>query len=293
MIAGSTTCQFPLTVRRALLHGAESLLGAGIDTHQLDAEILLRCALNVRQWELYANMECPLDPGQSQRFQQLIARRAAHEPIAYITGHKEFWSLDFVVTTDVLIPRPETETVVEIALRHSRSGGEQRAIDLGTGSGVLAICLAKECPGMTVSAVDVSSDALAVAQLNSTRHGVASTLDFLNGDLFEPIFRYDFNLIVANPPYVRSQDLATLAPEIRQWEPVIALDGGIDGLDTYRRIIGQAHRYLADGGNLILEIGADMATPVSELIAGAGCYASISVHRDYAGRERVISVTKL
>ncbi len=295
MILEKRSCQFPLTVRRALVDGAQLLLDAGVDTNQLDAEVLLRCALEVRRWELYANMDRPLDEFQSHRFRQLIARRAQHEPLAYITGQREFWSLDFFVTPDVLIPRPETELVIEIALRHLHAGEQHnwRVLDLGTGSGVLAICLARERPGATVTAVDLSSSALAVAQSNSERHGVGGMIQFLKGDLFGPVSRDDFQLIVANPPYVRTQELATVAPEIREWEPLIALDGGIDGLKVYRRIIDRAHHYLVAGGYLILEIAADMATSVAELVAAAGCYKQIAVHSDYAGRDRVISTMKV
>lgn len=285
-----------MTGRRALLHGARILLDVGIETSQLDAEVLLRHALSAEQWQLYANMDSPLDARQIQNFQQLIARRAGREPVAYITGHKEFWSLDFVVTRDVLIPRPETELVVEIALRHLRRNGNQegwKALDLGTGSGVLAVCLAKECAGMQITAVDVSSPTLAVAQLNSERHRVIDRIQFLRGNLFAPVSSDEFHLIVANPPYVRRRELAMLAPEIREWEPMTALDGGLDGLDFYRQIIGQADHYLARGGHLILEIGADMATSVAALFSAASCYAPISVYRDHAGRERVISATKL
>ena len=285
-----------MAARRALLQGAQILHDAGIETSHLDAEVLLRHVLKMERAQLYAGMDFPLDPHQMQQFQQLIARRAGREPVAYIIGHKEFWSLDFVVTPDVLIPRPETEMVVEIAVRHlGRAGKEdgRQALDLGTGSGVLAICLAKECACMQITAVDVSPCALAVAQLNSERHNVANRVQFLPGDLFEPVSRDTFHLIVANPPYVRRQELATLAPDIREWEPMIALDGGLDGLDFYRRIIGQAHHYLEIGGRLILEIGADMATAIAALFSAVGCYAPISVYRDYAGCERVVSATRV
>jgi release factor glutamine methyltransferase len=226
-------CQSPLAARRALLQGAQILHDAGIETSHLDAEVLLRHALKIERSQLYASLDSPLDRHQLQLFRQLITRRAGREPVAYITGHKEFWSLDFVVTRDVLIPRPETETVVDIALRKLGRAGKQdawQALDLGTGSGVLAVCLAKECAGMQMTAIDIYTSVLAVAQLNSERQGVANRIQFLRGDLFEPLSRSNFHLIVANPPYVRRRELATLSPDVREWEPMVALDGGVDGL---------------------------------------------------------------
>ena len=286
------------TLRDALLHGARVLLEAGIENGRLDAEVLLRHVLKVEPSELYINMDSPLDHGRKQQFRELLAQRARLKPVAYITGRKEFWSLDFIVTPDVLIPRPATEVVVEIALQQLRRSGQQhllKGLDLGTGSGAIAICLAKECAGIEIKAVDISSRALAVARLNSERHGLAKRIQFLRGDLFEPVAGEEesFDLIVSNPPYVRKGELPTIAPGVREWEPMLALDGGVDGLDFYRRIIGRAHEYLTVGGHIVLEIGADMAKSVAALFSAAGCYAPICVYQDYAGWDRVIAATKL
>jgi release factor glutamine methyltransferase len=224
----------------------------------------------------------------------LLLRRARQEPVAYITGRKEFWSLDFVVTPDVLIPRPETELVVEVALEHAKrcSGKSQlQILDLGTGSGAIAISLAKELPQAKMAVVDVSAAALQVARRNSERHGVENRIHFLGGDLFEYVGG-EFDLIVSNPPYVRRGELSSLTAEIRDWEPLTALDGGKDGLDCYRRIIAEAHRHLVPEGAIILEIAADMGEAVADLLSRAGGYTS-SLYQDYAGRDRVIAATKL
>lgn len=284
-------------VRSALLEGAEFLLAAGIESARLDAEVLLRHVLGMEQAELLLSFDTGLGVSDERRFRELLLRRARREPVAYITGRKEFWSLDFVVTSDVLVPRPETELLVEVALENLRQlagNSAPRVLDLGTGSGAIAICLAKACPEARIWAVDISFAALAVARLNGERHGVGSRIRFLQGDFLEPLAseRRSFDLIVSNPPYVRSRELSTLAPEIGEWEPMMALDGGLDGLDAYRQILDGAHRYLRDGGGIVLEIGADMAGDVDRLLDGASCYAGISVHQDYAGKDRVIAATK-
>jgi release factor glutamine methyltransferase len=215
--------------------------------------------------------------------------------LAYITGQKEFWSLDFLVTADVLIPRPETELLVQTALE--RSGAMSRPVkilDIGTGSGAIAVSLATELRDAQITAVDVSSAALQVARANAERHGVAAQIRFAHGDLFAPLAgeRERFDVIVSNPPYIRSGDLAGLAPEIHQWEPVGALDGGADGLAVYRRIINECGDYLACEGYLLLETGADSAAEIGQMIAETGGFEAIAVLPDYAGRDRVIAAGK-
>lgn len=287
----------PLSIRNALSWGAELLRQAGIENGRLDAEVLLRHALEMEKERLYANTEALMSAGQEAKFRQLVLRRARREPVAYITGHKEFWSLDFVVSPGVLIPRPETELLVEIALQYiGKLAGRLpvKILDLGTGSGAISVCLAKEKPPTEIVAVDVSRAALDTARANARRHGVASRIRFLSGDLFVPVkpLRETFDVIVSNPPYIRTGELSTLAPEISQWEPMTALDGGADGIEAYRRIIGEGHEYLAPGGAIVLEIGADMARAVAELFARSGCYRPASVYRDYAGNDRVIAAMK-
>ncbi len=286
------------TVRKAIRTGAEFLRRAGIATARLDAEVLLRDVLGMEQTDFYLSMDEAVDPMAEREFQKRLLRRAGREPVAYITGHKEFWSLDFVVTPAVLIPRPETELLVELALKLStpNAGTSRRKIlDLGAGSGAIAVSLAKELPLSRISAVDISAAAIEIARLNSRRQGVEERMEFFCGDLFEPVAeeREGFDLIVANPPYIRSGDLAGLAPEIREWEPTTALDGGADGLLYYRRIIPAAWEYLKGGGSILLELGDGMGQSVARLFADAGGFEPGQVYRDYAGKERVIAAAKL
>ena len=287
----------PLSVRDALLWGVELFRQAGIENGRLDAEVLLRHVLDMEKEQLYVSADAPLGAGDEAKFRELLQRRSRREPVAYITGRKEFWSLDFVVTPAVLIPRPETELLVEVALqcvRQLASGPSVKVLDVGTGSGAISVCLAKEQPETEIVAVDISPLALDVARDNAGRHGVADRIRFLPGDLFAPVkaMPETFNVIVSNPPYIRTGELSMLAGEIRDWEPMTALDGGADGIDTYRRIIGEAHEYLTPGGSIVLEIGADMAPAVAELLSRSGCYGPASVYQDYAGRDRVIAAIK-
>jgi release factor glutamine methyltransferase len=278
----------------AITEGARLLAAAGLDSARLDAEVLLSHALGIDKTELYLAIDAPLNLDGQRRYRDLLLRRERREPVAYITGRKEFWSLDFIVTPDVLIPRPETELLVEVALERSKACAERsqlKILDLGTGSGAIAVSLARELPEARLTSVDISPAALAVACRNGERQHVANRISFGRGDLFEVVCG-TFDLIVANPPYVRRAELARLPPEIREWEPVGALDGGVDGLDFYRRIIAEAHRYLVTGGHLILEIGADMGAAVTELFTRAGCYESSCVYQDYAGKDRIIAATK-
>jgi release factor glutamine methyltransferase len=288
----------PLSLRGALLWGAQVLSHAGLESHRLDAEVLLGHVLGMEKGQLYVNGDAPISAGHEAKFSELLLRRSRREPAAYITGHKEFWSLDFVVTPAVLIPRPETELLVEVALQsvgQLASESPVKVLDIGTGSGAISVCLAKEQAAAQIFAVDISRVALDVARLNAQRHGVADRIRFLPGDLFAPVKPQSetFDLIVSNPPYIRTGELPMLAPEIREWEPTLALDGGADGIDSYRRIIGEGHKYLAPAGAIVLEIGADMASAVADLFSRCGCYGPASVHQDYAGKDRVIAAMKL
>jgi release factor glutamine methyltransferase len=288
----------PLSIRGALLWGEQVLCHAGLENHRLDAEVLLRHVLNMEKEQLYVNGDAPISAGQEAMFRDVLLQRSRREPVAYITGHKEFWSLDFFVTPAVLVPRPETELLVEVALQYVTqlaSGSPLKVLDVGAGCGAISVCLAKEQAAMEIVAVDISALALDVARVNAGRHGVVDRIRFLAGDLFAPVepLPETFDLIVSNPPYIRTGELSMLAPEIREWEPTIALDGGPDGLDTYRRMIEEGHSYLTTGGSIVLEIGADMASAVADLFSRSGCYGPASVYQDYAGKDRVIAATKL
>ncbi len=285
------------TLGMSLMEGSRFLSRAAIESPRLDAEVLLRHVIGIDRAQLYLRIDETIKAEAEQQYWELLRRRVRREPLAYITGRKEFWSLDFSVTRDVLIPRPETELLVEAALEQTRQGLKSRAkiVDLGTGSGAIAVCLAKELPEAQISAVDISSAALQVARANAERHGVADRIRFLHGDLFAPLAgeRESFDLIVANPPYVRSGDVAKLEPEIREWEPMAALDGGRDGLDIYRRIASQCRSYLAATGQVLLEIADAMGEAAAQIFANAGGFETAALLRDYAGKDRVIATRKL
>jgi release factor glutamine methyltransferase len=281
----------PQAIRCVLVDATQRLKAAGIDSARLDAEVLMCHALQVEKSQLYVSLDEPLELSARRKFSDFLIRRLHREPIAYITGCQEFWSLDFLVTPDVLIPRPETERIVEISLECAGAfDGDLplRILDIGTGSGALAVTLAKELPRAQVLATDVSPAALEIARHNAARHQVADRIQFRASNLFELIREHEFHLIVANPPYVRRGELPALAPEVGQWEPRTALDGGLDGLDYYRRIVGQGLRHLLPGGALIMEIGAAMGREIRELLGAAGNYTPPVVYQDYALKDRVI-----
>jgi release factor glutamine methyltransferase len=282
------------TISSALKNAAARLSAAGIESARLDAEILLASMLGVERGGLYMNDDRALDDSELARFRSLIARRERGEPVSYIIGRREFWSLDFIVTPAVLTPRPETELLVETALGFARrrllKDRRLHILDVGTGSGAIAVALAEEIPGAEIVATDVSPDALEIARSNARRHNVEQKIRFLAGDLFAPVAELAgwFDLIVSNPPYIRRDDIAALPRDVRDYEPRLALDGGADGLDFYRRIAREAPRYLSAGGFLAIEIGAVMGEEVGRLLTDAG-FSSVRVDKDLAGSERVVS----
>ena len=262
----------------------------GNQSARLDAELLLGEALGFDRIQLIVQAERPLAEGELGRYRELIKRRRVGEPIAYILGRREFFALPMVVDRRVLIPRPDTEILVESALSATLAQHLYgRMLDLCTGSGCVAIAFAKARPTWRVTAVDVSSDAAHVARENVRRAGVVHNLAVLEGDLFAPLAAdARFELITANPPYIPSGDIAGLAADVRDFEPRLALDGGADGLDITRRIIAEAPRYLSPGGLLALEGGFDQAPAVAELLASAG-YTEVTRAKDLAGIERVVT----
>lgn len=279
----------------ALLQSVARLAAAGSDSPRLDGEVLLAHCLNMSREQLLVASELPIAPAAARRFETLLARRLQREPVAYITGKQEFCSREFAVTPDVLIPRPDTERLVEVSLLCAAQFPAStllRIADMCTGCGAVAVCLASELPSAQIYATDISSAALAIARGNAEAHQVALRVRFFAGDLFDalvPRSEIRFDLIVSNPPYVRRGEIVTLAPEVSRWEPRVALDGGIDGLEFYRRIAAAAPDYLAERGALVLEVGADMASEVSAICADTGRYRNIEVFQDYAGRDRVVS----
>jgi release factor glutamine methyltransferase len=259
--------EIPGTIWMALRRASESLERAGVDSPRLTAEVLMAHVLGWERSCVLGHIQDPLTSGAYRKFLLLVQRRAAGEPLQYVTGKREFFGLSFRVTPAVLIPRPETELLVEKALELARShGGAMRFADVGTGSGCIAISLAHEAPHAVGWATDVSQEALAVARENAIRLGVRERIGFVCGDLLECFPEGSiFDLILSNPPYVAGQDMLDLPIVVRDHEPFQALFGGESGLDPCRRIIPQAAMRLVPGGRLLLEIGAGQAPEVAEL----------------------------
>jgi release factor glutamine methyltransferase len=259
----------------------------GLDSPRLDAELLAAHAFGLSRVQLYTQFDRPLLAPELAAYRELVKRRQAGEPVAYLTGRKEFYSLDLAVDSRVLIPRPDTETAVEEALARLPENG--RAADVGTGSGAIALALAKARPDATVFASDVSAAALEVARANAERLGL--TVTFLEGSLAEPLRALGgLDVVVANLPYVVAADLPGLAPEVRA-EPPLALDGGADGLDLVRALIASVSEVLVPGGSVVLEIGSGQAAATSELCRAAGL-EDVSIRRDLGDIERVVSARR-
>jgi release factor glutamine methyltransferase len=256
-------------------------------TPRLDAELLAAHALGLSRMALYTGFDRPLDDAELTGLRGLVKRRLAGEPVAYITGHKEFWSLDLLVDARVLVPRPDTETLVEAALERLPADRPARLADIGTGSGAIALALAAERPLAQVVATDASTDALVVATANAERVGVTERVRLLHGDLLAPLGdEAAFDVIVSNPPYIPTADVAGLAAEVRR-EPRVALDGGADGLAIVRRLIDGAPAPLAVEGWLLIEVGAGQADAAVEHFWARG-YRDVSVRRDLSGIARAI-----
>jgi release factor glutamine methyltransferase len=273
---------------------ARTLAEAGIATADLDARLLYRHLTGLSASDLVLRFADPVNDRVAASYRRLIGRRARRVPLHYLTGTREFWSLDFFVSPAVLIPRPETEFVLEQALAVCRTDGPvQHALDLCTGSGVIAVVLAREL-GCFVTAVDLSPAALAVARENVRRHGVTDLVDPLCGDLFAPIGRgQTFDLIVSNPPYIADDQIDGLEPEVSRAEPRLALAGGTDGLAVIRRLAQGAADHLRPCGWLFIEIGADQKQSVQQLFQAHGAgYDRIRVIDDWSGRPRVLQARR-
>lgn len=262
-----------------------------IDSARIDAEILLAHSLGVSRIDLYLNHDQPLCEDELRRFKSFIKRRVSGEPVAYITGSREFWSLALVVNPSVLIPRPETECLVEAVLPYLNEHAKlpKRVLDMGTGSGAIIIALAHEHPEHRYVAMDRSAAALQLARQNARKHKLDHRIDWYCGSWDAALMpdRQVFDLIATNPPYIRSGDISGLAPEIRNHEPRMALDGSGDGLKCIRQIIESAHRYLSPGGLLALEIGYDQGPVTRSIARYVGQYRSSRIIKDYSGHDRV------
>tara|TARA_B100000676_G_scaffold164890_1_gene162169 strand:+ start:1201 stop:2169 length:969 start_codon:yes stop_codon:yes gene_type:complete len=280
----------PWTLLRLILWSSEYLEGKGLSSGRLDAEYLLAHVLGTGRLQLYMDFERPLEQEELNQFRPLLKRRASREPLQYILGCQPFRELELIVRPGVLIPRPETEQLVDEVLDWFLSEGVDRptALDVGTGSGAIALSLAAES-GAKVVATDISSVALDLARSNAEAAGLEALVEFREGSIFEPIpATARFDAIVSNPPYVREKDEPLLEPEVLDWEPREALFSGKDGLDVIRDLVAGAFQYLRPGGLLALEVGLGQAREVALLLEDSGYYASVKIKRDHATLERFV-----
>jgi len=267
----------------------------GIESARLEAELLLANCLGIERIQLYIAFERRVSEEELSRFRETVRRRTAGEPVAYLTGYREFWSLKIRVQKGVLIPRPETELLVEEAIKLLRPRDQEMAIlELGTGSGAIAVALAKEIKKSVIYAVDISAEALVVARTNIEEQGLQERIRLVCGDGLAPFRRGPlFDLIISNPPYICSGEIATLAVEIKDHEPLQALDGGDDGLAFYRQWIPQMPYLLRAGGGVILEIGTEQAAAVSQLFRDAEEITDITIKKDYADHSRAVIARRI
>ena len=270
-----------------------------IENPRLNAELLLARSLDLSREGLYMQLQDQLNEEKKEVYESLIRRRISGEPLQYILKNQEFWSINLKVDTRALIPRQETELLVEqclFILSKTPFNQTPSILEIGTGSGAISIALAKEMKDIFLVATDISRDALGLAKENAESAGVQNQIKFVNGDLFDPFClfkkRGPFDLILSNPPYINRPEIHTLAKDVRDYEPIIALDGGEDGLDFYRRIISQAPFYLRERGWLLLEIGQGQSKKVAEQIERRGVFLKPQILPDLSGIERVVKAQK-
>ena len=266
-----------------------------IENPRMTAEVLLAHQLNIDRVTLYINFDQPLNESEISGYRSLIKRRLQREPLQYITGAQEFWSLDFIVNPQVLIPRPESELLVELAINQLKppnafENHPPKILDLGTGCGALAISLAKEVQEAKIWATDISSGALKLANLNAKKHGVADRIKFKHGDLWNPLINQDitFDIIISNPPYIACEEYNDLPPEIRDYEPRSALDGKGDGMYYIEKILKGGLHFLNTGGLILLEMAPDQTNEALSLIGQIKGYGESSRIKDYSHRYRVV-----
>ncbi|TWU12983.1 Release factor glutamine methyltransferase [Symmachiella macrocystis] len=290
----TTETDQPWTVGRVIDWTTGHLKKHGSDTPRLDAEILLAHARACPRIQLYTHYDDVLDDEVRASMRALVTRRAQAEPVAYLVGHREFYGLDLHVSSDVLIPRPDTETLVLELLTLAAGRPQPQILELGTGSGCIAVATAANLPAAKIVAVDISPAALNIAVKNATAHNVAERIDFLEGDLFAPLdSEAQFDFVISNPPYIADAELAQLDADVRDHEPHLALAGGADGLDVIRRILAEVGQHLKSGGFLLLEIGSEQGNVLPELIAASGDYCAARIVNDLAHRPRVAVAERL
>lgn len=276
-----------MTVLEVIQRSSEFLAKKGVDSPRLQIELLLAHVLKLPRLRLYLNFERPLVETELSVLRELVKRRASREPLQHILGHTSFCGLEFEVSRAALIPRPETELLAEHAVKFLSSLPASTVLDFGTGTGCLAVTLAVQCPLATLHALDVSGDALALARRNAARHQVETRITFHHGDGFTALpgdARYD--LIISNPPYIATAEIETLQPEVRDFDPRPALDGGADGLDFYRRLATGAGRFLTPGGRIMLEFGDGQDDAITPIFSTENWIVE-AVLADYSGRNRI------
>jgi release factor glutamine methyltransferase len=281
------SAEAPWTIKRVLAWTTGFFKEKGLDSARLDAELIIADALNITRIQIYTDHERPLHPEELTAIRDRVRRRARHEPVAYIVGSRGFRDLDLAVDPRVLIPRPETELLVDVALARLSGVADPVVVDVGTGSGAIALSIAQARPDARVVAVDTSPEALAVARENAKRNEVTN-VEFVHGDLLADVGG-PVHLVASNPPYIPSADIDGLMPDVRDFEPRLALDGGPDGLDVIRRLIPAAASRLAPGGALVMEIGHDQGDALRHLLAS---WSDVHVHADLAGLDRVVEATR-
>lgn len=279
------------TIGRILKWTEQYFKEKGIESPRLDAEVLLSHILGRERIYLYVHFDEPLEPAELARYREAIKQRVQRVPVAYIIGEKEFMGLTFKVTEDTLVPRPDTEILVQAAIERLRARGDApRFADIGTGTGAICLSVLHFLPKAQADTVDISPAARAVAEENAAALGASDRITFHTGDLLAPLVGQCYDAILSNPPYIPDGDIAALAPEVRLKEPHTALAGGKDGLDFYRRLMADAPALLKDGGFLAVEIGIHQAAPVAALAAPA--FSHTKILKDYAGIERVVIAWK-
>jgi release factor glutamine methyltransferase len=284
-------------VLEAIQRSSDYLGRKGVESARLNAELLLGHVLGVARMRLYLDFERVLSDEQVERLRDLVVRRGKREPVQQITGTACFCGLEFVVNREVLTPRPETELLAEVGWKRlqeivsTQPGCVPKALDFGTGSGCLAITLAVKCPEAIITAADVSAPALEVARGNAKDHGVTDRIRFIQSDGFGGV-NEEYDLIIANPPYIPSGEMSALQPEVRDFEPRLALDGGVDGLDFYRRLASEGGRHLKTGGLMAMEFGDGQASEIAEMLVSRQWIVEPPMH-DYNGRPRILVAARL
>jgi release factor glutamine methyltransferase len=286
------------TIQKLLNWTTEYLTQKGIDSPRLSAELLISHVTGLKRIELYTQFDKQVPQQQLDRLHDLVKRAGMHEPVAYLTGKTEFYSLELEITADCMIPRPETELLVQRAIEFLRTrSGVQYVCDLCTGSGCIAVAIAKNFTDARVTATDISAAALEVAARNVGKHRLNEHVQLLCGDLFEPVIQQldvsQFDLIVCNPPYVSTAEYEKLDKNVKDYEPESALLAGADGLDVYRKIIVKVDEFLKPGGVLMLEIGYSQGPAVKNLLKQVGIFSEIIIEKDFHDNDRIITARKI